>query len=155
MQYECKLDLNNYTDGKSAKILAEVFETQNSLSALAIGISGTHRNRKSIGTIEMLISLNQKSSAGKSKLAKNLSDFERNRGILGKMRTFGTVKLVILTAQNLKTKKESPVIVITFGNEKRESKPAVRSGDNFIWGDRFILHIEDAFDIIQLTVYSG
>ena len=148
------MDLNNYTDGKSAKVNAEVFEIQNSLSALAIGISGP-RKRTPIGNIEMLISLNQKSSAGTSKLAKNLSDFERNRGILGKMRSFGSVKLVILTAQNLKTKKDSPVMVITFGNEKRESKPAVRSGDNFIWGDRFILHIQDAFDIIQLTVYSG
>ena len=146
--------MNNYTDGKSAKVNAEVFEIQNSLSALAIGISGP-RKRTPIGNIEMLISLNQKSSAGTSKLAKNLSDFERNRGILGKMRSFGSVKLVILTAQNLKTKKDSPVMVITFGNEKRESKPAVRSGDNFIWGDRFILHIQDAFDIIQLTVYSG
>jgi len=45
--------------------------------------------------------------------------------------------------------------VISFGNEKKETKPGTVIGSNAIWGDQFILKIEDAFDFIEITVFSG
>ena len=45
--------------------------------------------------------------------------------------------------------------MISFGNEKKETKPGTVIGSNAIWGDQFILKIEDAFDFIEITVFSG
>ena len=45
--------------------------------------------------------------------------------------------------------------VISFGNEKKETKPGTVIGSNAIWGDQFILKIEDAFDFIEITVFAG
>ena len=54
-----------------------------------------------------------------------------------------------------KKDEERPVAVISFGNEKKETKPGTVIGSNAIWGDQFILKIEDAFDFIEITVFSG
>ena len=54
-----------------------------------------------------------------------------------------------------KKEEERPVAVISFGNEKKETKPGTVIGSNAIWGDQFILKIEDAFDFIEITVFSG
>ena len=54
-----------------------------------------------------------------------------------------------------KKDEERPIAVIEFGNEKKETKPGTVIGTNAIWGDQFILKIEDAFDFIEITVFSG
>ena len=134
------------------------------------------KESKVVGQIEMLISLDQKNHLHKS-LAKQISDFDRNKGLVGKFRSFGSVKLVLLCSKGLKgpvqksfqkirklpevdfrtesKTKKSPVAVVSFGNEKKETKPGKVVGDVVIWGDRIILGIADAFDIIEITVFSG
>ena len=52
-------------------------------------------------------------------------------------------------------KDERPIAVIEFGNEKKETKPGTVVETTAIWGDQFILKIEDAFDFIEITVFSG
>ena len=99
MEYECSLDLNKYSDGKSAKVTGNLTKSHYTNPIAALAAPSSLRNRRSVGTIEMLISLNQNSTSGKMKLAKKLSDFERNKGLMGKMRSFGSVKLVILSAR--------------------------------------------------------
>jgi len=68
------------------------------------------------------------------------------------------VKLTVLSVKSLKTGRkrdeERPVAVISFGNEKKETKPGTVIGSNAIWGDQFILKIEDAFDLIEIIVFS-
>ena len=112
------------------------------------------KETKVIGQIEMLVSLDQKNHLHAS-LAKKMSDFDRNRGLIGKLRSFGSLKLVLLCGKGLSKVKKRPIAVVNFGNEKKETKPGNVVGDVIIWGDRLIFNIEDAFDIIQITVYSG
>ena len=111
------------------------------------------KESKVVGQIEMLISLDQKNHLHAS-LAKKISDFDRNQGLTGALKGFGSVKLVILCSKGLKTKKR-PIAVVNFGNEKKETKPGSVVGDVIMWGDRLIFNIADAFDIIEVTVYSG
>ena len=59
------------------------------------------KESKTVGQIEMLISLDQKNHLHKS-LAKQISDFDRNKGLVGKFRSFGSVKLVLLCSKGLK-----------------------------------------------------
>ena len=63
--------------------------------------------------------------------------------------------LTIFILIGRKKDEERPVAVISFGNEKKETKPGTVIGSNAIWGDQFILKIEDAFDFIEITVFSG
>ena len=99
LEFECQLDLQSHLDGKSKLVRLP-------LSKADFSLAGGLGNKKSVpvGHVEMVVSLNQKQNhKNKVHLAKQLADFEKSRGITGKLRSFGNVKLTVLSVKSLKT----------------------------------------------------
>ena len=118
VEFECQLDLQSHLDGKSKLVKLP-------LSKADYSLAGGLANKKAApaGHIEMVVSLNMKQDhRHKVHLAKQLADFEKSRGITGKLRSFGNVKLTVLSVKSLKTG-ESYQCIINSYHEHYSNRP--------------------------------